>query len=104
MHELEIVESELYELKGNLDLTCFMKFQNRSEFNDLREPRYTPLISNEFYEAADIFEVIREKDRLLHHPYQSFQTVVDFVRAASTDPEVLAALNKHISVSGVLHH
>lgn len=100
MHELEIVESELYELKGNLDLTCFMKFQNRSEFNDLREPRYTPLISNEFYEAADIFEVIREKDRLLHHPYQSFQTVVDFVRAASTDPEVLAIKQTLYRVSG----
>ncbi len=100
MYELEIVESELYELKGNLDLTCFMKFQNRSEFNELREPRYTPLISDEFYEVDDIFEVIREKDRLLHHPYQSFQTVVDFVRAASTDPEVLAIKQTLYRVSG----
>ncbi|URN83131.1 RNA degradosome polyphosphate kinase [Acetobacterium wieringae] len=100
MHELEIIESELYELKGNLDLTCFMKFQNRSEFNELREPRYTPLISNEFYEVDDIFEVIREKDRLLHHPYQSFQTVVDFVRAASIDPDVLAIKQTLYRVSG----
>jgi len=100
MNELEIVDSELYELKGNLDLNCFMQFHSRSEFNDLREPRYTPLISNEFYEAADIFEVIREKDRLLHHPYQSFQTVVDFVRAASTDPEVLAIKQTLYRVSG----
>lgn len=100
MHELEIVESELYELKGNLDLNCFMKFHSRSEFDELREPRYTPVISNEFYEAADIFEVIREKDRLLHHPYQSFQTVVDFVKAASTDPDVLAIKQTLYRVSG----
>lgn len=100
MSELEIVESELYELKGNLDLNCFMKFQNRSEFRELREPRYTPLISNEFYEAEDIFEVIRDKDRLLHHPYQSFQTVVDFVRAASVDPDVLAIKQTLYRVSG----
>ncbi|WP_373483741.1 RNA degradosome polyphosphate kinase [Acetobacterium sp.] len=100
MNELEIVESELFELKGNLDLNCFMKFQNRSEFSELREPRYTPLISEEFYEVEDIFEVIRKKDRLLHHPYQSFQTVVDFVKAASVDPDVLAIKQTLYRVSG----
>jgi polyphosphate kinase len=100
MNELEIVESELYELKGNLDLTCFMKFQSRSEFNELREPQFSPIISDEFYETEDIFEVIREKDRLLHHPYQSFQTVVDFVRAASKDPDVLAIKQTLYRVSG----
>ncbi len=100
MNELEIKENELYELKGNLDLTCYMKFQNRNEFNELREPRYTPLISDEFYEKADIFEVIREKDRLLHHPYQSFQTVVDFVKTASKDVDVLAIKQTLYRVSG----
>ncbi|AFA49045.1 RNA degradosome polyphosphate kinase [Acetobacterium woodii] len=100
MNELEIKENELYELKGNLDLTCYMKFQNRHEFNELREPRYTPLISDEFYEKEDIFEVIREKDRLLHHPYQSFQTVVDFVKTASKDVDVLAIKQTLYRVSG----
>ncbi|MBC3887743.1 RNA degradosome polyphosphate kinase [Acetobacterium paludosum] len=100
MNELEIEENELYELKGNLDLTCFMKFQGRPEFEDLREPRYIPLMSNEFYGREDIFDVIREKDRLLHHPYQSFNTVIDFVRTAASDPDVLAIKQTLYRVSG----
>jgi len=100
MNELEIEENELYELKGNLDLTCFMKFQGRPEFEELREPRYIPLMSNEFYGREDIFDVIREKDRLLHHPYQSFNTVIDFVRTAALDPDVLAIKQTLYRVSG----
>lgn len=100
MHEMTIEENEIYELNGNLDLTCFMKFQGRTEFSELREPRYTSLMSKDFFEAADIFNVIREKDRLLHHPYQSFETVVDFVRAAAADPDVLAIKQTLYRVSG----
>jgi len=100
MNELKISADELYELKGNLDLNCFMKFQGRPEFSESREPQYTPLISDEFYGREDIFEVIREKDRLLHHPYQSFDTVIDFVRLAATDPDVLAIKQTLYRVSG----
>lgn len=100
IEELEISEADVYELKGQLDLTCFMKFQGRPEFDELREPIYKPLPSRDFYEQEDIFEVIREKDRLLHHPYQSFDTVVDFVRKAAADPDVLAIKQTLYRVSG----
>ena len=100
IEELEISEADVYELKGQLDLTCFMKFQGRPEFDELREPIYRPLPSRDFYEQEDIFEVIREKDRLLHHPYQSFDTVVDFVRKAAADPDVLAIKQTLYRVSG----
>jgi len=100
MNELEISDDEIFELKGNLDLTCFMNFQGRPEFSELREPQYTPLISDDFYGHEDIFEVIREKDRLLHHPYQSFDTVIDFVRLAASDPDVLAIKQTLYRVSG----
>ncbi|KNZ42099.1 RNA degradosome polyphosphate kinase [Acetobacterium bakii] len=98
--ELEISNDEVFELKGNLDLTCFMKFHGRPEFADLRDPRYTSVISDDFYGREDIFEIIREKDRLLHHPYQSFKTVIDFVRLAATDPDVLAIKQTLYRVSG----
>ncbi|RHO55938.1 RNA degradosome polyphosphate kinase [Eubacterium sp. AM05-23] len=100
IEELEISEEDVYELKGQLDLTCFMKFQGRPEFDELREPIYKPLPSRDFYEREDIFEVIREKDRLLHHPYQSFDTVVDFVRKAAADSDVLAIKQTLYRVSG----
>lgn len=100
IEELEISEADVYELKGQLDLTCFMKFQGRPEFDELREPIYKPLPSRDFYEQEDIFEVIREKDRLLHHPYQSFDTVVDFVKKAAADPDVLAIKQTLYRVSG----
>lgn len=100
VEELEIDESDVYELKGQLDLTCFMKFQGRSEFDELREASYKPLPSKDFFGQSDIFEVIREKDRLMHHPYQSFDTVVNFVKRAASDPGVLAIKQTLYRVSG----
>ncbi|MEG0376960.1 MAG: RNA degradosome polyphosphate kinase, partial [Eubacterium sp.] len=100
MEELDIHEEDVYELKGQLDLTCFMKFQGRPEFDDLRERIYKPVPSKDFYGQPDIFEVIKEKDRLLHHPYQSFDTVINFVRQAADDPAVLAIKQTLYRVSG----
>ncbi|MGL4282187.1 MAG: RNA degradosome polyphosphate kinase [Eubacterium aggregans] len=100
MEEMDIDAPYVYELKGALDLTCFMKFQGRPEFEGLRAKGWKPLPSADFYGQDDIFEVIREKDRLLHHPYQSFDTVVDFVRQAAMDPDVLAIKQTLYRVSG----
>ncbi len=100
MRELEIGDDQVYELKGKLDLTCLMRFQSRPEFYDLREARHIPVISEEFYGKTDIFKVIRQKDRLLHHPYQSFETIIDFVRQAADDPDVLAIKQTLYRVSG----
>lgn len=100
MEEMDIEAPYVYELKGALDLTCFMKFQGRPEFEGLRAKGWKPMPSADFYGQDDIFEVIREKDRLLHHPYQSFDTVVDFVRQAAMDPDVLAIKQTLYRVSG----
>jgi polyphosphate kinase len=100
MEELEIEAPYVYELKGALDLTCFMKFQGRPEFASWREAAWKPVPSVDFYGEEDIFAVIRKRDRLLHHPYDSFDAVIDFVRAAARDPKVLAIKQTLYRVSG----
>lgn len=97
---LEIEENEIYELPGPLDLTMFMKFSGRPEFSELRQEVWQPVQSPDFYGKDDYFEVIREKDRLLHHPFESFDTVVNFVRKAANDPNVLAIKQTLYRVSG----
>lgn len=97
---LDIQEDEVYESTGPLDLRCLMKFQGREEFADLRTPNWIPQVAPEFYKQENIFDVIREKDRVLSHPYESFETVVDFVRQAAVDPDVLAIKQTLYRVSG----
>jgi len=57
---------------------------------DLKFPPFKPFTPTEFKDCEDIFAVIRQKDRLLHHPYESFAPVEQFIASAATDPSVLA--------------
>ncbi len=98
---LKMKNSEIYELPGPLDLTFFSKFAGVAGFEHLCftpiRPVYPPA---DFWEYDDIFEAIREKDRLVHHPYESFSCVVDFVQAAAEDENVLAIKQTLYRVSG----
>ena len=98
---LDMEESELYELPGALDLTFLSKFAGLSGCENLCfepiKPVYPPA---DFWGYSDIFEAIREKDRLVHHPYESFECVVDFVRRAAEDKDVLAIKQTLYRVSG----
>ncbi len=98
---LDVSEDEIYELPGPLDLTFFSKFASIPEFKNLCfqpiEPVYPPA---DFWGYNDIFEAIREKDRMVHHPYESFDIVVDFVRRAAEDKNVLAIKQTLYRVSG----
>jgi polyphosphate kinase len=59
-------------------------------FDKLRFPQRPPLLPANFEQDKDIFEIIRAGDILLHHPYDSFDPVVEFIQAAAEDPDVLA--------------
>ena len=99
--ELEIEQEDIYAINGPLDLTFLMKMYGLEGFDHLKENRY--LKSQpvpELAEETDIFGKIRENDILMHHPYQTFEPVVNFVRQAAKDPDVLAIKQTLYRVSG----
>ena len=98
--EFEIKDADIYNIPGPLDLTMLMKVYGLEGFDEYKSPKYTPAPVPEFQNDKDIFQVIREGDVFLHHPYMSFDPVVDFVRQAAKDPGVLAIKQTLYRVSG----
>ncbi|MDO5337108.1 MAG: RNA degradosome polyphosphate kinase [Eubacteriales bacterium] len=98
--EFAIKEEDIFYINGPLDLTMLMKVYGVEGYDKFKAPRYTPAPVPAFYHDTDIFEVIRKGDVFLHHPYMSFDPVVDFVRQASKDPDVLAIKQTLYRVSG----
>lgn len=97
---LDITEQEVYEINGPLDATCFFKFASLpGMWPWLYEP-FVPQRPLELPDDNDIFKVLRERDVLLHHPYESFDPVVKFVSDAANDPNVLAIKQTLYRVSG----
>ncbi len=98
--ELSINSQDIFDINGPLDLTFLMKMYGLKGFDHLKAPGYTPQPVPALMNEDDIFTNIRKGDILLHHPYQSFDPVVRFVRSAARDPEVLAIKQTLYRVSG----
>ena len=97
---LDVTDMEVYEINGALDPTCFFKFTGmKGMWPWLYEP-FVPQRPLELPEDSDLFAAIREKDILLHHPYESFDPVVKLVSDAADDPQVLAIKQTLYRVSG----
>ncbi len=88
--ELQIQQEDIFTIRGPLDLTFLMKVYGMDGFDHLKEEPYTPQPPKGLDMDGDLFEQIRQKDILLHHPYETFDPVVIFVRFAAKDPDVLA--------------
>ncbi len=100
--EFNVSDSEMYPIQGPLDLTYLMKLYSLPGSDRLKDKPWTPqpnpvLQQNE---GMDLFSVIRKGDIFLSHPYQTFDPVVDLIRNASTDPDVLAIKITLYRVSG----
>ena len=98
--EFDIKEEDIFKINGPLDLTFLMKMYGLEGFDAYRNEPYTPAQVPAMMTEEDIFTQIRKGDILLHHPYMTFRPVVDFVRVAATDPDVLAIKQTLYRVSG----
>ena len=90
---LEINSNDLFIQRKPLGLAGLWQVYNTVERHDLKFPAYTPHVPKVFksLQTSDyIFEAIRQENILLHHPYDSFDPVIDFLHAAARDPNVLA--------------
>ncbi len=83
-------ESELYRIPGPVNLVRLMQVPAWVDRPDLKFPNFTPGMPKALRKASDIFSQIRVGDILLHHPYQSFLPVIDFLEQAVSDPQVVA--------------
>ena len=90
----------IYTIDGPLDLTFLMKMYGLDGFDSLKAPSYTPQQVPGLPAGEDIFAAIRRGDILLHHPYQTFTPVVEFIRQAARDKNVLAIKQTLYRVSG----
>ena len=87
--KLEIDEEDVYETTGPLGLSALMTIASLPR-PELRDPPLHARIPEELSDPKAVFAAIRKGDILLHHPYDSFSPVLDFLRAAAEDPQVLA--------------
>ncbi|MDY6895097.1 MAG: polyphosphate kinase 1, partial [Thermotogota bacterium] len=90
VNALNLRSDNIYEISNLLDLSSLMEIANLEGYEHLKFEHYSTQPSPSFYGKEDIFKVIREKDVLLHRPYESFEHVMDFLRQAAEDPQVLA--------------
>ncbi|MCI8466011.1 MAG: RNA degradosome polyphosphate kinase [Lachnospiraceae bacterium] len=98
--EFAIKEDVIFFINGPLDLTFLMKVYGMEGFDHLKQKSWKPQIVPEFANEDDIFANIRKGNIFLHHPYESFDPVVNFVKQAAGDPQVLAIKQTLYRVSG----
>ena len=87
---LLLAEEDLYLIDGPMSASQLMMFYQGNHSPELRDAPFLPPVAPALRGKKDIFAAIRQRDILLHHPYESFSSVVGFLESAATDPDVLA--------------
>ena len=82
--------ADLYRVDGPVNLYRLREVPSQVDRPDLKHPPFQPGMPPAFQKRGDLFEVVAHEDVLLHHPYQSFAPVLDFIRTTANDPQVIA--------------
>ena len=99
--KLKVSENEVYEINGPIDLTFLKKMLGAVQgHDDLRYKPFKGYVDPDLELSSDIFANIRKRDYLVQHPYDSFDTVLNFIKKAAHDDKVLAIKMTLYRVSG----
>ncbi len=88
--QFELTRNDLYQVHGPVNLARLIQVPDRVSRPDLKYPPFTPGIPTVLEKEPNLFRAMRKGDILLHHPFQAFQPVIDFIQQAANDPDVLA--------------
>ncbi len=86
----ELADQDVYLCEGPVNVSRSIAIYDQIDRPDLKYPPFAPAIHHSVVDGENLFDAIRERDILLHHPFESFATVSELVRQASVDPDVLA--------------
>ena len=90
LSQFSLSKADIYRVEGPVNLVRLMQVPDLVDRPDLKYPPFTPGFPAPLTKKHDLLAAIRKQDILLHHPYQSFQPVLDFLNIAATDPNVVA--------------
>ena len=90
LQQFDLKDDDLFRADGPVNLARLMQLADAVERPDLKFPPFQPVHPVQFIDAVSMFSAISSGDILMHHPFESFDPVIEFLRAAATDPSVIA--------------
>jgi len=90
LQQFGLGDEDLYRVEGPVNLYRLREVPDRVDRPDLKFPPFQPGLPAPLEERSDLFDLLKKQDILLHHPYQSFMPVIDFIRTTAADPNVIA--------------
>jgi polyphosphate kinase len=90
LQKFDLSRDSLYQVNGPVNLNRLLAVYDLVDRADLKYPAFQPSVPEEFEPKKSLFETLARRDVLLHHPYDAFSPVLDFLRQAAQDPKVLA--------------